>query len=355
MSAGLMSPDVIPVSVLTGFLGSGKTTMLRHLLGQPEFSRTAVIINEFGEVGIDHDLIEASEDSFIELQTGCLCCKIRTDLAQTLADLLRRRDEGRCALFDRIVIETSGLADPAPILQTLMTDTAIAGRLVLGGVVTTVDAVNGAATLDREGISQKQAAVADRIVLTKSDLAGDLTESAELVLLRRLAELNAGAPVLTADHGRIDSPRVFNAGLYDPSTKSTDVTAWLAQETHEQSHGHAHTRHDAEIKTYALLRREPIRAVALTLFLEALAEHCGDDILRLKGIVNILESPDRPAVIHGVQHVFHAPAWLDRWPSADRSSRIVFITRRVPQRWVEVLLEAIGAEVADVPVEGTSS
>jgi G3E family GTPase len=336
------STSVIPVSVLTGFLGSGKTTMLRHLLGQPEFSRTAVVINEFGEVGLDHELIEASEDSLIELQTGCLCCKIRTDLAQTLQDLLQRRDEGRCAPFDRIVIETSGLADPAPILQTLMTDTNIAGRLVLGGVVTTVDAVNGAETLGREGISQKQVAVADRIVLTKLDLAGP----AKPVLIRRLEEFNAGAPVLIADHGRIDSLLVFNSGLYDPQTKSTDVNAWLA----EEAHAHSHTRHGADIKAYAIVRQEPIRAVALALFLEALAEHCGYDILRLKGIVNILESPNRPAVIHGVQHVFHAPAWLDRWPSDDRSSRIVFITRRVPRRWVEVLLEAIGEEVADVPV-----
>jgi G3E family GTPase len=335
--------DAIPVSVLTGFLGSGKTTMLRHLLRQPAFSRTAVIINEFGEVGLDHELLEASEDSFIELQTGCLCCKIRTDLAQTLAELLRRRDEGRCVAFDRIVIETSGLADPAPILQTLMTDGNVAGRLVLGGVVTTVDAVTGAATLEREGVSQKQVAVADRIVLTKLDLAGP----AEPALLRRLEAFNAGAPVLVADHGRIDSGTVFDSGLYDPATKSADVTAWLAEEAHD----HAHARHDAEIKTYAIVRREPIQAVALTLFLETLAEHCGADILRLKGIVNILESPDRPAVIHGVQHVFHPPAWLDRWPSDDHRSRIVFITRRVPQRWVEVLLEAIGQEVADVPAD----
>ena len=189
---------MIPVSVLTGFLGSGKTTMLGHLLRAPEFSRTAVIINEFGEIGLDHELVEASEDSFIELKTGCLCCKSRTDLAQTLQDLLQRRDAGRCPPFDRIVIETSGLADPAPILQTLMTDKGIAGRLVLGSVVTTVDAMIGAGTLGREGISQKQVAVADRIVLTKIDLAG----AAEPALLRRLAELNAGAPVLHAEHGR---------------------------------------------------------------------------------------------------------------------------------------------------------
>ena len=334
------STSVIPVSVLTGFLGSGKTTMLRHLLRQPEFSRTAVIINEFGEVGLDHELIEASEDSFIELQTGCLCCKIRSDLAETLQDLLRRRDEGRCTPFDRIVIETSGLADPAPILQTLMTDTAIAGRLVLGGVVTTVDAVNGVGTLAREEISQKQVAVADRIVLTKLDLAG----SDEPALHGRLDALNAGASVLVAYHGRIDPGAVFDAGFYDPRIRSTDVRAWLSEETHD----HVHARHDGDIKTYAIVREEPIQAVALTLFLEALAEHCGDDILRLKGIVNIAESSDRPAVIHGVQHVFHPPAWLDRWPSDKRSSRIVLITRRVPERWVAALLGAIGEEVAGV-------
>ncbi len=334
-----MNADAIPVSVLTGFLGSGKTTMLRHLLRQPEFSRTAVIINEFGEVGLDHELIEASEDRFIELQTGCLCCKIRTDLAQTLQNLLRRRDEGHCTPFNRIVIETSGLADPAPILQTLMTDTDTAGRLVLGGVVTTVDAVNGAGTLEREGVSQKQVAVADRIVVTKMDLAGP----AGPMLLRRLEEFNTSAPVLVADHGRVDS-LVFNSGLYDPQTKSTDVSAWLAEETR----GHSHAHHDADIKTYAIMRQEPVQAVALTLFLEALAEHCGADILRLKGIVNIRESPNRPAVIHGVQHVFHPPAWLDRWPSDERSSRIVFITRRVPQRWVAALLEALGEEMAGV-------
>jgi G3E family GTPase len=334
---------MIPVSILTGFLGSGKTTMLGHLLRAPEFSRTAVIINEFGEIGLDHELVEASDDSLIELATGCLCCKSRADLAQTLQDLLQRRDAGSCPRFDRIVIETSGLADPAPILQTLMTDRDIAGRLVLGGVVTTVDAMTGADTLGREGISQKQVAVADRIVLTKIDLAG----AAEPALLRRLAQLNAGAPVLHADHGRVEPEGLFDvglfdAGLHDPRTKSLDVNSWLADDVHGPAH------HDAEIRAYAIVRAEAIPAVVLTLFLEALAEHCGADLLRLKGIVHIAESPERPAVIHGVQHVFHAPAWLERWPSDERRSRIVFITRRIPRRWVEVLLDAIAGEVAQV-------
>ena len=341
-----MSADAIPVSVLTGFLGSGKTTMLRHLLRQPEFSRTAVIINEFGEIGLDHDLIEASEDSFIELMTGCLCCKVRSDLAQTLEELLRRRDQGRCVPFERIVIETSGLADPAPILQTLMTDTNVASRLVLGGVVTTVDAANGFNTLENEAISRKQVAIADRLVLTKLDLAAelaaDLPAASQPELRRRLEALNAGAPVVAADHGRVDPKLIFDAGLYDPKTRSADVVSWLAKDSAEQ------LSHDANIEAYAIVRNKPIGAVTLTLFLEALAEHCGADLLRLKGIVCLAESPDRPAVVHGVQHVFHAPIWLDRWPSDDRRSRMVFITRRIPRRWLEVLFEAIEAEVADV-------
>jgi G3E family GTPase len=336
---------VIPVAVLTGFLGSGKTTLLAHLLRQPAFSRTAVLINEFGEIGLDHDLVETSDDSFVELQTGCLCCKVRSDLARTLDGMLRRRDRGTLPQFDRVVIETSGLADPAPILQTLMTDLKIAGRLVLAGVVATVDAVNGAETLGREEISAKQVAFADRLVLTKSGLAG----AAQPALLDRLAQLNAAAPVIRAHYGRVEPRSIFDAGIYDPRTKSLDAGAWLAEEAHTQKH--FHDRHDAEIASYALVREQPIRAVALTLFLEALAEHCGADLLRLKGIVNVAECPEKPAVLHGVQHVFHAPAWLERWPSEDRRSRLVFITRRVPRGWVEALLDALDAEVAEVSAE----
>src|SRR5258708_25801966 len=321
---------VIEALVLTGFLGSGKTTLLGHLLRQPGFSRTAVIINEFGEIGLDHDLVEASEESVIELQTGCLCCRIRNDLATTLHELLRRRDEGSITPFTRVVIETSGLADPAPIFQTLMTDSMIAGRIVLAGVVTTIDAVTGAATFDREEISVKQAAVADRLVLTKTDLAGSTPPS----FARRLRALNATARLLVAQRGQIDPACLFGGRLYDPLTKSLDVQSWLRERG--DSHEHASQRHGVD--AYAIVREDPIRAVAFTLFLETLCEHCGADLLRLKGLVNILESPDRPAVIHGVQHVFHPPSWLRRWPSDDRRSRIVFVTRGVPPGWVEALL-----------------
>jgi len=329
---------VIEALILTGFLGSGKTTLLGHLLRRPEFARTAVIINEFGEIGLDHELIEASEDSVIELQTGCLCCKIRNDLATTIHDLLSRRDEGAIVPFTRLVIETSGLADPAPVLQTLMTDAAIAARVVLGGVLTTVDAVNGADTLAHEVISAKQVAVADRLLLTKTDLAG-----AQPALMRRLKELNTTAPVQTVRHGEIDGHDLCNGRLFDSLTKSMELRAWLGPETAD-AHHHGHDG----IDTFALVRGEPLRAVTLTLFLEALAEHCGADLLRLKGIANILESPERPAVIHGVQHVFHPPTWLPGWPSEDRRSRLIFIVRGIPRGWPAALLAALNAEVADV-------
>lgn len=332
MGSGL----TIPVSVLTGFLGSGKTTLLGHLLRQPELSRAAVIINEFGEVGLDHELVERSEDSVIALTTGCLCCKVRSDLTQTMHDLLRRRDAGALPQeFDHIIIETSGLADPAPILHALMTDADLAERVTLGSVVTTVDAVAGEVTLEREAVSRKQVAVADRIVLSKLDLAGGDAGS----LLRRLATLNPGAPTLRAVRGQIEAARLF--ATPSNARRTPEIDAWLGDAS---AHGHVH--HDAEIRAFTVVRAAPIRAVALTLFLEALAEHCGADLMRLKGIVNIAESPERPAVIHGVQHVFHAPAWLDGWPSADRTSRMVFITRRISRRWVEVLLDAVSAEVA---------
>jgi G3E family GTPase len=220
-----------------------------------------------------------------------------------------------------------------------MTDTALASRLVLGSVVATVDAVAGEVTLEREAISRKQVAVADRIVLSKLDLTGEVEDS----LHNRLTSLNPRAPTSRAVYGRIESDNLFGVALHDPKARVLDVNSWLAEAPE-----HDHSAHDAEIKSFTVVRVEPIQAVALTLFLEALAEHCGADLLRLKGIVNVAESPQRPAVIHGVQHVFHAPAWLRHWPSDDRTSRMVLITRRIRREWVEVLLDAISAEVAEV-------
>jgi len=349
---------MIPVCVLTGFLGSGKTTLLGRLLKSPEFARTAVIINEFGEIGLDHDLIETSDESFVTLQTGCLCCTIRGDLVLTLTDILRRRDEGMVTPFDRVVIETSGLADPAPILHAVMSDDGLAERLTLAGVVTTVDAVHGAGTLERQPESVKQVAVADRLVLTKTDLVAENPDA----LTDRLAALNPSAPLLTACFGDIDPARLFDARIWDPSGKLAalehDPEKWEPVfgkrscsinkiEPHRHHGAHDRNRHDERIRCFALIRDRPIPAVALTLFLEVLAEHCGADLLRLKGIVDLAESPDRPAVIHGVQHVFHPPAFLDRWPSDDRRSRLVFIARDLPREFAQALLDAIEAEVRE--------
>ncbi len=318
---------MIPVTVLTGFLGSGKTTLLARLLKSPELARTAVIINEFGAVGIDHDLVETGEENFVQLETGCLCCTIRGDLEATMADLVARRTDGRVPPFDRIVIETSGLADPAPILNAVMSEGARGSGLTLGSIVTTVDAVTGLATLAREAQSARQIAVADRLILTKADLARPSTD-----LLARLAALNPRARLTESTFGDIDSANMLEAER-DP-LRDLHIPA-----------GHAH---DDDIQCIAVRRDRPMRAITLTLFLQALADHCGSDLLRLKGIVNIAERSDRPAVIHGVQHVFHAPVWLDRWPSADHSTRLVLIGRGLSEPWVLHLIAAIEAEVAEV-------
>jgi len=318
---------MIPVTVLTGFLGSGKTTLLARLLKSPELARTAVIINEFGAVGIDHDLVETGEESFVQLETGCLCCTIRGDLEATMADLVARRADGRVPPFERIVIETSGLADPAPILNAVMSESVRGSGLALGSIVTTVDAVTGIATLARETQSARQVAVADRLILTKTDLARPSAD-----LLARLAALNPRARLTEAAFGDIDSADVLETER-DP-LRDLHVPA-----------GHAH---DDGIQCIAVRRDRSMHAITLTLFLQALADHCGSDLLRLKGIINIAERSDRPAVIHGVQHVFHAPVWLDRWPSADRSTRLVLIGRGLSEPWVLHLIAAIEAEVAEI-------
>ncbi len=332
----------LPVSVLTGFLGSGKTTVLNYLIQQPEMSRTLVLINEFGEIGLDHDLVTHSEDEVvIEMSSGCLCCTIRGELAKTLREAPKRFACDGVAGFDRVVIETTGLADPAPILHTLMTDSVIARRYRLDGVIATIDAVNGSDTLDQQIESVKQAAMADRLLLTKADLADfDVLRR----MKQRLRTLNPAAPQLIAYQGAVDPTLLFDAGLYDPKTKSPDVQNWLKAEAYGEPHGHGHgtaghgdthqhndvNRHDAHIKALCLTIDEPIRGDAFDAWLELLLQLRGANFLRIKGIVNVFEL-DGPIVIHGVQHIFHPPVRLKEWPSEDCRSRIVFITRDIDE------------------------
>jgi len=355
----------LPVSVLTGFLGSGKTTVLNHLTQQAGMSRTLVLINEFGEVGLDHDLVTYSKDDVvIEMSSGCLCCTIRGDLAKTLREAPGRFARGGKLWFDRVVIETTGLADPAPILHTLMTDPAVAQRYRLDAVIATVDAVNGSDTLDRQTEAVKQAAMADRLLLTKADLSDRDGLSS---LQERLRTLNPAAPQIIAENGAADPALLFGAGLYDPKTKSPDVQNWLQAEAYGEPHAHGHgsdghnhshhqhdvNRHDAHIKALCLTIDDPIRGDTLDAWLELLLLFRGADFLRIKGIINVAGC-DGPTVIHGVQHIFHPPITLDEWPSEDRRSRIVFITRDIDESVLRDTLRTLTsgkARLAEHPTE----
>ena len=338
---------LIPVTLLTGFLGSGKTTVLNHVLKQPGMAATAVIVNEFGEIGLDHLLVERSSEDVVLLNSGCLCCTVRGDIVDTLTNLFVDRVKGKVPFFTRVAIETTGLADPAPILHTLMTDPIVAARYVLDGVVTTVDAVNGAGSLDRQPEAVKQAAVADRLLLTKTDIA---EPDARQAIEARLKELNPSAAIVSVAQGAIDSALLFNIGFYDPTTKSLDVRRWLRDESFEGDHGqdvgHGHehpdvNRHDDRIRAFCITREQPISWAALSTWLDGLAAMRGDDLLRLKAIVALSDRPDQPVVLHGVQHLFHPPVLLPEWPSEDRRTRMVFITRDLPRETIETALAAV--------------
>ena len=339
--------NLIPVTVLTGFLGSGKTTVLSRLLGQPAFANTAVVINEFGEISLDHALVRKTSEDIVELQGGCLCCTARGDLLGALQDLFRRRKHGMVPPFARVVVETTGLADPAPILHTLMRDRLIVAVYRLDGVVTTVDCVNGMATLEAHGESVKQVAVADRLLLTKTDLAAPAAVDA---LRTRLQALNPSAPMHAIENGRTEPSMLFDIGLYEVEGKSPDVGRWLRDESlaavgvaADHDHRHDVNRHDESIRAYCVVRDAPVSGAAFGYFLESLIAGKGADLLRVKGIVNVAERPEMPAVIHGVQHLFHPVQWLDAWPDEDRRTRIVFITRDIPQTAIERFLDALEA------------
>jgi G3E family GTPase len=369
-------PDKVPVSILTGFLGAGKSTLLNRILKDPEMHDTAVVINEFGDVGIDHLLVESSGDAVIELSDGCLCCTVRGELVDTLAMLMDRMQTGRSAKLRRVVIETTGLADPAPVMQAIMGNPVIAESFDLDGMVTVVDAVNGLQTLDNHEEARRQVAVADRLIISKASMDGAASLSA---LEARLRGLNPRAQIVDGDSEEAGSAAILANGLYDPGSKIADVGRWLQDEMaadghdhhgHEHHHhggsgqhghghhgGHAHqdahdvNRHDASIRSFSIVESQPIDPMALDMFIDLLRSAHGERLLRMKAIVALSDRPERPVVLHGVQNIFHPPVRLPAWPDpTDRRTRMVLITKDLPEAFVKDLFDAfVGKPRIDTP------
>jgi G3E family GTPase len=344
-----MTMQPIPVTLLTGFLGSGKTTLLNALLRHPGMDRAAVVINEFGEIGLDHDLIESSTEAMVLMRSGCLCCEVRGDLAQTLAGLHDRREAGEIG-FDRVVIETTGIADPGPIVQTLVMDGALSYDFALDGVLTTADAATGARTLDRQFEAVQQIAMADRVILTKTDL---VTPAQLAAFETRIAAINPGAPRAKADHGAIDPALLFGVSPRQDSSQA-QALSWVAatrqpaklpplsglKDTNPfslpQNHGlfaggttPTPASHDGRISSQSIEIATPISPIVFDLWLESLMNSAASEILRLKGVVHV-EGMTHPFALHGVQHIFHPPVPLAHWPAEDKTSRIVVIGRDLP-------------------------
>ena len=344
----------IPVTLVTGFLGSGKTTLISKLLLHPDMRRVAVVINEIGEIGIDHDLVTLSSENITLLANGCICCSVRTDLQETLRDLFAQRRVGEVFDFDRVIVETTGLADPAPVVQTLASDTLLAAHYRLDGLITLVDGLHGVGQIDQQTEALKQIAIADKILLTKTDLtSADHLET----LCGRIRQLNSQSPIEFIRQGEVDPKRLIDLGL-SSSRASLKTLQFLGEVLTDDAVsadgagrylGQRSAAHNAAVKTLSLRFTEPFEWLSFSSALELLTTLRGPDLLRMKGIVNV---DGDPVVVQGVQHIIETPVKMDRWPSEDKDSRLVFIVRNMELEVIRNLFQAVGA-IKSAPVGAT--
>jgi G3E family GTPase len=350
-----VSQSRIPVTLVTGFLGSGKTTLINAALRSPELANTVVVVNEFGEVGLDHKLFARSSDSVVVLENGCLCCTVRSDLIGTLNSLFHSRQAGEIPFFDNVVIETSGLAEPGPVLQAFLSEPTLDGLYRVASVLTLVDAVNWRSTSEEHDESVRQVALAENIRITKRDLAEGDRDEVEAGIRRELRSINPSAEIDLVDWTSASVAKLLTSRGFDAADPSADPRPWLGVEAHLASaeshsdtcehghlgHDHSHHQHephshfnhlrDKAIESFVLTREAPLSREELQFLLDGISQNLGPGLLRVKGLVNVAEELGRPAVIQGAQHLLHTMTWLDQWPDDNHRTQIVFITQGIPR------------------------
>ena len=335
----------IPITLVTGFLGSGKTTFINKALRAPELSKTVVVVNEFGEVGLDHSLFASSNDSVIVLENGCLCCTVRSDLVSTLNNLYYDREAGRIPHFDNVVVETSGLAEPAPVLQAFLSEPTLDGLFRVTSVITLVDAVNWQKTTEQHDEALRQVALADQILMTKLDLVEGDQAAAQTVLVDEITRLNPAAHIAAIDWDTAVIAKLLKSEGFDPADPNANPLPWLnliAHQSQDLSAGDPRFHLYAKgVESFVLLRENPLTRDELQFLLDGISQNLGPSLLRVKGLVNVVEEPGKPAVIQGAQHLLHTMTWLDAWPDDDQRTRVVFITQGIVRDKLKEIIELL--------------
>ena len=365
----------IPVTLVTGFLGSGKTTLINAALRAKELAKTVVVVNEFGEVGLDHQLFASSSDSVVVLENGCLCCTVRSDLVGTLNSLYHARQAGEVPTFDNVVIETSGLAEPGPVLQAFLSEPTLDGLYRVASVLTLVDAVNWSGTSEAHEESIRQVALADQIRITKLDMVNGDRQNGSSRIRLELRRINPSAEIDEVDWSAASVAKLLSSRGFDATDPQADPRPWLDVEAYQNAahahdgcdsdhghhehgrSGHAHSHHleGRGIENFVLTRESPLTRDEAQFLLDGIAQNLGPGLLRVKGLLHIADEPGRPAVIQGAQHLLHTMSWLDRWPDGDHRSRLIFITQGIPRdnlRDIIDLLDRVSARTFKARARG---